>query len=355
MSKPSASTAPQWRFWLAIGVLLVAALYLLKSILLPFVVAIMVAYFLDPLADRLERAGLSRAKATLLITALFFTVIAGALALLLPVLYQQLTHLLHTLPDIITEHQQKLLPKLDGWLHAIDPTLTQKMAESIKNASLTILGMAIDVIGGIMQSGIALINILSLMFITPVVSFYLLRDWDTMVARLYALLPRRHEAQVRAQLHLIDEALSGFIRGQTQVCLLLGIFYAIGLSFAGLQGGVIIGLFTGLASFVPYVGMLVGTAAGLLVAWFQFETWQGVLTIAAIFAVGQLIEGNFVAPKLVGDKVGLHPVWIIFGMLSGGALFGLLGVIIAVPVTAVAGVLIRFMLGQYRNSAYYKK
>lgn len=344
----------QWPFWLILGAGLLLFLYAVKAILLPFVVGIMVAYFLDPLADRLERSGLSRNLSTLLITVSFFTIIIAAFSVLLPLLYQELEALIRALPNLINEHQQRLLPQVNGWLHEIDPNITQKITDGVKNASVTILEYVANFIGGVMQSGLALVNLLSLLFVTPVVAFYFLRDWDKMVAKLHSFLPRRHSATIKQQLALVDATLSGFIRGQTHVCVLLGVFYAVGLSLVGLEGGALIGFFTGLATFVPYVGMLLGTAIGLVVAWFQFETWQGVLTVAAVFAVGQVIEGNFVAPKLVGDKVGLHPVWLIFGMLAGGALFGLLGVILAVPVTAVFGVLIRFLTAQYLKSAYYK-
>lgn len=344
----------QWPFWLGLAVIALLFFYAVKAILLPFVVGILVAYFLDPLADRLERLGLSRNLATLGITLCFFTIIIAALSVLLPLLYQQLEALISALPKLISEHEQRLLPQVNGWLHQIDPEIIQKITESIKNASMTILEYAADFIGSVMKSGLAVVNLLSLLFVTPVVAFYFLRDWDKMVAKIYSFLPRRHASTIREQLSLIDTTLSGFIRGQTNVCILLGLFYAVGLSIAGLEGGALIGFFTGIATFVPYVGMLFGTIIGLVVAWFQFETWQGVLIVAAVFAVGQIIEGNFVAPKLVGDKVGLHPVWLIFGMLAGGALFGLLGVILAVPVTAVLGVLIRFLTAQYLKSAYYK-
>lgn len=345
----------QWPFWLGMTVLILVFLYLVKAILLPFVVGIMVAYFLDPVADKLERTGLSRGLSTLFITSVFFLLLLGALSILLPLVYQQLEVLINTLPDLISEHQKRLFPQVNGWLHRLDPELAQRLTEALKNASVTILGWAVDFISGVMQSSLAVVNLLSLLFVTPVVAFYFLRDWDKMVARLHRLIPRKHLKTVKQQLALIDATLAGFIRGQTQVCLLLGIFYAIALSAVGLKGGALIGFLTGIASFVPYVGMLLGTVIGLIVAWFQFGAWQGVLVVAAVFAVGQVVEGNFVAPKLVGDKVGLHPVWLIFGMLAGGALFGFLGVVVAVPITAVLGVVTRFLMIHYLESNYYKK
>ena len=342
----------KWPFWAILGLSILIFLTLVKAILLPFVLGIMVAYFLDPLADRLEKYGLSRQTATLVITTIFFSIITISLIILVPILYQQLESLLTALPKLIND--KKLIPQVNHWLEGLDPNITAKITEGLQNTSITILGFVGDFIKGVMQSGFALINLLSLIFIAPVVAFYFLRDWDVMVARLYTLLPRKHLTVIKQQLSLVDKTLSGFIRGQTQVCLLLGIFYTISLSMMGLQGGALIGFLTGIATFIPYVGMIAGSAIGLIVAWFQFQSWEGVLTVAAIFIAGQVLEGNFVAPKLVGDKVGLHPVWIIFGMLAGGTLFGFLGVVIAVPVTAILGVLIKFLTAEYLKSRYYK-
>ena len=343
-----------WRFWIGLTLVTLVFLYLVKGILLPFVVGIMVAYFFDPLADKLEKYGISRGIATLIITVSFFLMVVGAIAVFFPLIYDDLSQLLQTLPMLLTEHQHRLLPLVNSWLHKIDPGISIKLTDSLKNASVAMLGYMLEFIGGVMQSGLALVNLMSLLFVTPVVTFYCLRDWDKMVAKLHGYLPEKQAPIIREQLAQMDRTLSGYIRGQTNVCLLLGIFYAIGLSAVGLEGGILIGFFTGIATFIPYVGMLIGTALGLITAWFQFESWEGVLTVACIFAIGQVIEGNFVAPKLVGDKVGLHPVWLIFGMLAGGRLFGLLGVILAVPATAVIGVLIRFLMGLYLDSRFYK-
>ena len=345
----------KWPFWLVLGVVIFAFLYSVKAILLPFVVGIMVAYFLDPLADRLEKYGFTRGLATLLITTIFFAAAIIAFCFLVPVLYQQLEALVVSLPRLISENQHRLVPQVHHWLLGLDPAVSQKIADGGKDLSITILGYLGGLLSNVMQSGLALINLLSLIFITPVVAFYFLRDWDIMVARMHTLLPRKHAALIKQQLSLVDKTLSGFIRGQTQVCLMLGIFYMIALSVVGLESGALIGFLTGVATFIPYVGMIGGSVIGLIVAWFQFGSWQGVLIVGAIFLAGEMIEGNFVAPNLVGDKVGLHPVWIIFGMLAGGKLFGLLGVVLAVPATAVFGVLIRFLTAQYLTSQYYKK
>ena len=251
----------KWPFWVGLALVILVFLYLVKAILLPFVVGIMVAYFLDPTADRLERAGFSRRLATLLITAIFFTLVIGSFAILLPLLYHQLEALIVALPHLLSDNQQKIMPQVNSWLRGLSPDMSHKIGEGIKNASMTILGFIADFMTNMMQSGLALINLLSLIFITPVVVFYFLRDWDIMVARLHKLLPRKHAAVIKHQLSLVDKTLSGFIRGQTQVCLSLGIFYTVALSVMGLEGGVLIGFFTGVATFIPYVGMLSGTAA----------------------------------------------------------------------------------------------
>lgn len=343
-----------WPFWLGVILAVLVFLYLVKGVLMPFVVGIMVAYFLDPVADWLQRHRFSRGISTLIITVLFFAILALLIALAAPFVADQLQILLTSLPQAITEQQQKLEPVVNGWLHRIDPALYATLSEQLKDASKAVLSESVGFVRGVMESGLAAINLLSLLFITPVVTFYFLRDWDVMVKKIHDLLPRRHEKTIKAQMDKINQTLSGYLRGQTNVCLLLGTFYAVGLTLVGLNGGALIGFITGIATFIPYVGMILGTVIGLSVAYLQFGDMQGVLIVAGVFAFGQIIEGNFVAPKLVGDKVHLHPVWLIFGMLAGGALFGFLGVLLAVPVTAVIGVLARFFVGEYQKSRYYK-
>ena len=192
------------------------------------------------------------------------------------------------------------------------------------------------------------------MVITPIVTFYLLRDWDLLVARIDGWLPRRHVDVIREQMRLIDRSLSGFVRGQLMVCLMLGVFYAIGLTVVGLDFGLVIGLATGLVSFVPYFGMLAGFVVGIGVAVAQFGSWVPVALVAAVFVIGQFVEGNFVTPRVVGNRIGLHPVWLIFALLAGGALFGFTGLLLAVPVAAVLGVLVRFSLERYLAGAAYR-
>jgi predicted PurR-regulated permease PerM len=210
-----------------------------------------------------------------------------------------------------------------------------------------------NLLGQVISGGVAIANLISLLVITPVVAFYLLRDWDRIVARVDTWLPRGHAGAIREQAREIDRTLAGFLRGQGTVCLILGVFYAIGLTLAGLDFGLVVGLVAGLLSFIPYVGAIVGLVLSVGLALVQFDDWLRIAVVAGIFFVGQAVEGNFLTPKLVGESVGLHPVWIIFGLLAGGALFGFVGVLLAVPAAAVIGVGVRFALGRYMQSPYY--
>lgn len=341
--------------WIAGSALLLFFLVSVKSVLFPFVVALIMAYFLDPAADKLEEKGFSRTWATVTITAIFFCVIIAAIFVLGPLIYNQFLAFLEKLPEYIHFLSDEILPSLSEKLRMVDPHAVEKATQAIGTGSGQLVGIAGKFLQNIWASGVAIINILSLIFITPVVTFYILRDWDRLVAKANGLLPPKYAYSIRQQAREIDHTLAGYIRGQTYVCLLLGTFYSLGLSMAGLDFGLVLGMVTGILCFIPYVGMLFGFLTGMLIAYFQFD---GEITqlaiIAGIFIAGQIIEGNFITPKLVGDKVGLHPVWLIFGMLCGGALFGFTGILLAVPVTAILGVLVRFAVAHYMQSDLYQ-
>jgi predicted PurR-regulated permease PerM len=343
----------RWPFWVAGIVLFFVLLYLLRGILLPFVLGMATAYFLDPVADRLEKWGVSRGYATFALTMCFFLGLLVISILIVPLLAEQLSGLLTALPAYITEFNKSVVPELSRWLRGLPPQQIESIKSAVADTSGAVVKLSGEFITGIFTSGMTIITMFSLILITPVVAFYLLRDWDHMTARLDALLPRRHADTIREQLQIVDQTLAGFVRGQLNVCLLLGIFYAIGLSLVGLKFGVVIGFITGFLVIFPYIGLMVGMTVGLGVAFFQFDSYQQMAPVLAVFIIGQCIEGYFITPKLVGEKVGLHPVWIIFGMLAGAALFGFVGVLLAVPITAVLGVLIRFMIQRYLQSSYY--
>ncbi|MDE3038179.1 MAG: AI-2E family transporter, partial [Pseudomonadota bacterium] len=312
------------------------------------------AYFFNPLANHMEKAGLSRVLATLTIIIGFFAAIFLLSILVVPAVSHQLAGLIAALPDYIAGFEQKCAPEINRWLGGLPIGDVQGIQSAAANVSGDMVKLAGSFVTSVLLSGVALAHLLMLMLITPVVAFYLLRDWHRITARLDLLLPRRDAPVIRRQLSIIDRTLAGFLRGQLLVCLILASYYAIGLSLTGLKFGMVIGLMTGLLVIFPYVGLLLGMATGLAVALFQFGTMTPVGGMLAVFLFGSLMESYIVTPKLVGERVGLHPLWIIFGMLSGAALFGLVGVLLAVPATAVIGVLTRFALERYVHSSYYQ-
>jgi predicted PurR-regulated permease PerM len=340
-------------FWLGAILVLLAALYLLGNILLPFVAGMAVAYFLDPVVDRMERVRVPRSLGTMLALLLFFCFFALLVILLVPLIHDQAIRLGERLPGYLDVLYERLTPLIAEVQRRLADSPDTGMSDII-GSSGAVLKWAAGVAGNLISGGAAIANLLSLILITPIVAFYLLRDWDRIVDRVDSWLPREQAPTIRDLARQIDETLSGFVRGQAMVCLLLGLFYAIGLTLVGLDFGLVIGLFAGVISFIPFVGSIVGGIASIGLALVQFDDMTWVIAVAAIFVIGQAIEGNFLTPNLVGDKVGLHPVWVMFALLAGGALFGFVGVLVAVPVAAVAGVMARFAIQQYLQSPLYE-
>ena len=340
----------QAKYWGIAAAVFFVVLWGLGDVILPFVVGGAIAYFLDPVADRLERAGLGRAAATTVISlaaALAFTVLA---LIVVPMLYRQLGQLVAAAPAILGQLQAFLAERF--------PELMTN--ESVLRDTLAGLGEAIRARGGqlaqgLLNSALSVINAVVFIVVVPVVAFYLLLDWDRMVGAVDAWLPRDHAPVVRRLAGEIDRVLAGFVRGQVSVCLILGTFYSVALMLAGLNFGLIVGAIAGLITFIPYVGSLVGGTLAVGLALFQFwGDWTMIGIVAAIFAAGQFIEGNFLTPKLVGGSVGLHPVWLLFALSAFGTLFGFVGMLVAVPVAAAIGVLARFAVGQYLGSRLFR-
>ncbi len=338
----------------AVGLVVLLVLWLLSGILLPFVVGIAAAYILDPLADWLERHRFKRGVATLLITALFFAGLATLLLVILPVAIEQAVGLAAKLPGYFDELRTRILQLAERLEreNVVQGGSVKGLASSFAERALSYVGTAVT---NVVQSSLVVLNLVSLVFITPIVTFYLLRDWDRLVASLRDVVPPRHRPVARRLAREIDLVLAGFLRGQGMVCAFLALFYGTGLVLAGLDYGAIIGVLTGLFSFIPYVGMFVGVAVGLTVAIFQFGAVLPVALVAAVFAVGQFIEGNFLTPRIVGSRIRLHEVWVIFAVLAGTALFGLVGTFLATPVAAVIAVLVRFGVERWRHSDYFRE
>lgn len=310
----------------------------LSHILLPFVLGFALAYFLDPVADKLEEAGIRRSLATLTITfVVAFAIIAG-LAFGLPALAEQIAALISALPGFLWE--------LQTWM--MSQNIAAEQTDIVGAISDSVLSGLQNTASSLVLSGLSILNLLALAFITPIVAVYMLNDWDNMVDRIDHLLPDEQVEVVRDLAAQIDETLGGFARGQTLVCVALGTMYAVGLTLVGLESGIIVGVVAGLISFIPYIGSAVGMVLAGALGLGQFGLdFVALSMIAAVFFVGQFIEGNILTPRLVGDRVKLHPVWIIFALLAMGSLFGFLGLLLAVPMAAILGVLIRYALTLY--------
>lgn len=332
-------------------------IYLLADVLLPFVAGLALAYLLDPIADRLERLGLGRLTASLLILAMFVIGLVVVLLLVVPLAANQISALIATLPGMVSRLQGILADRAGPLLLRVGGA---DVLTDLQSQVGTLVGQGgtwfLAFLKSLWSGSQALISIASLLVVTPVVAFYLLVDWDRMVAAVDGWVPPRHRPVVRRLGREIDGAVTGFVRGQTLVCLILGTFYAVGLFFVGLNFGVLIGLIAGFLTFIPYVGTLTGflLSAGVALAQFWPDSdWLHIGLTIGVFVVGQFLEGNIISPKLVGESVGLHPVWLMFALLAFGSLFGFVGLLLAVPVAASIGVLVRFALERYLQSPLY--
>jgi predicted PurR-regulated permease PerM len=352
---PAAPTRTQ-RLILLVCVLVALwmVLQLFASILLPFVAASGIAYVLDPFCTRMTRARMPRALAALILVVGLILVLLLFALLLYPLIVDQIDLLVGHVPDyvrglsafaakLIAQAQQHLGPEY------VDAKLSELVSGQAGAMLSFVAGAATHVVGG----GYALFNVLSLLVVTPVVGFYLLRDWPGVVAMVDGWLPRRYQGVLRAQAREVDRILSAWVRGQAMCCMILALFYALGLSIVGLELGLVVGLSAGFLSFIPYVGTITGAVVSIGLAFAQFPTWEGVVRVLMVFLIGQVLEGYVIYPRFLGDRVELPAVWVIFALFAGGAAFGFLGVMLAVPVAATVGVLARFWLRRYLTSPLY--
>ena len=341
-------------FWLISLALVIGLMFLLKGILLPFIASMVLAYFLDPVVEWGEKKGLSRTLSVVLLILFVGLVFIGAVALAIPILENQITSFVAKIP----EYTNRIWVYVHPILNKIKENVPAAEFDNLKETAASYVGsgmkMLLSVLQNLISGGFALFNIASLLVITPVVCFYLLRDWGKVTSFFKGIVPEYAKETVQEQISAIDTILSGFIRGQAMVCLFLAIFYSIGLSLAGLDLGIVIGFLTGILSFIPYVGCLSGFVVSMLLGLAQYADLWNLLWIVLVFGIGQILEGYVLTPNLVGDKTGLHPVWIIFALLAGGYLLGFLGILIAVPTAAVIGVLTRFTVSRYKQSSFYK-
>jgi predicted PurR-regulated permease PerM len=343
--------------WVLVAIALLCwLLYRLAPVLTPFAVAAALSYLGDPLVDRLQRVKLgsrplSRTLAVCVVFLLMFLLVLGLLLVVIPKTLEQVRHLIDRMPEIIGWFANTAIPWLEGKLGVKFSGLdAATLTETVKTYWKEVAAASMDVLGSVSAGGQALMNWLMNFVLVPVVTFYLLRDFDDLVAGIRRLLPTRIEPTVSGLAKEIDEVMGAFLRGQFLVMLALGLIYTLGLWAIGLDLAFVIGMLAGLLSIVPYLGTLVGVVAALIAASFQFQDLIHPLLALAVFGVGQTLEGMVLTPKLVGDKVGLHPVAVIFAVLAGGQLFGFLGILLALPVASALNVLLRYADAQYRSS-----
>lgn len=340
----------QMKYWGIAAAVFLAVLWFMGDVLLPFVLGSAIAYFLDPVADRLQRLGLSRVMAVALITVLAIMVFVIMALLVVPTLVTQTANLVETAPD--------LFRRLTSGLTERFPSLLEE--GSTLRTSLDTLGTTVQERGGqlletALASAASILNVIMLFVIVPVVAVYMLLDWDRMVAHIDAMLPREHAPTIRKLARDIDTTMASFLRGMGTVCLILGTYYALALMLVGLQFGLVVGFVAGLVTFIPYLGALIGGVLAIGLALFQFwGDWVSIGIVAAIFVLGQVVEGNVLTPRLVGNSVGLHPVWLLLALAVFGTLFGFIGLLVAVPVAAALGVIARFAIEKYRDSELYR-
>jgi predicted PurR-regulated permease PerM len=343
----------RWQM-LAITAAILYVFWLLAPVLMPFAFAAMLAYLGDPLADRLQRLGMGRTLAVSIVFIVLLLVAVGALLLLIPLISRQIENLVLNVPHYMDWTRNTALPWLQAKLH-LDPNAfdTDRLVQQIREHLGSIGNAASVLLGKISRSSVGVVMWLTNMVLIPVVAFYLLRDWDRLVAWIDRMLPRSIEPTIAHLAREADNVLGAFVRGQLLVMLALGLFYGVALTLMGLSVGPLIGMIAGLLSFVPYLGFIVGFGSALIAALVQYGDWTHLLIVVGIFTAGQLLEGYVLVPRLVGEKIGLHPVAVIFSVLAGGYLFGFLGVLLALPAASVILVLLRYLAERYRQSDLY--
>lgn len=342
-------------FW-GIAILLVFSLvWIFKAVLLPFVLGGAIAYLLNPVVNKISEKGMGRQAAVLTILGFFFFFVALLFAIIAPILMREAIGFIDSAPS----YAQRIWVSAQPYILTIQEKLGYTITDQLQTVLQDNMGKALQigkgVLGGLTSGGIAVMDFFTTLLITPVAAYFLMKEWPKVTEWSLGIIPRHHINVVCDLLRQIDKKISGFVRGQVSVCMALGFGYALALTLVGLNYGFVIGLATGVLSIIPFVGSTLGLVTSVAVAYLQTGgDFVFVGLVAGIFFLGQFIEGNFVTPKLMGDSVGLHPLWIIFALMAGGSLMGLLGMFLAVPVAASIGVLVTFAINEYKKSPYYQ-
>jgi predicted PurR-regulated permease PerM len=341
--------------WASLSITTILLIWLFRPILLPFVIGLAIAYLLNPLVSLLEKWRINRSWGSMLVLVCVIGLIVGLLLSIVPLVGQQVAGLIVRLPGYVRDLQELLqvwAPQLNAWLGP-------ERAAQLEGSLTDLIGRGVELTAAITatlaQSGLNVLNTIAILFITPVVAYYLLVDWDGMFRKVDELLPRPHREEIRGVLVDIDKAMAGVIRGQGAVIVVLCAYYGTALTVAGLNFGLAIGLIGGLLSFIPYVGFFTGFALSMTVALVQFwpDQWLFIIIVLIIYAVGQFLESNILYPKLVGQSININPVWLMFALFAFAFLFGFVGLLLAVPLAAITGVLTRYALAKYRASSLY--
>lgn len=349
--------SPIQTFWGISVLLLILLIWLFKPILLPFILGGTIAYLLNPLVNKICSKGLNRQAAALCILGGFFLFLAIILAIISPILFREAEGFIQAAPGYADKIRDFVEPRLMWIQEQMGYTITTEQVQTVIQENMDkALQVGKGILGGIKTGGVAIVDFITTFLITPIAAYFLMKEWPQITRWVKGIIPRSQVTTVSRLGRKIDLKISGFVRGQITICLALGFAYAVALSIAGLNYGFVIGLGTGVLSIIPFVGSTLGLVTSVIVAFLQTGgDLSFVFIIAGIFFAGQFIEGNFVTPKLMGDSVGLHPLWIIFALMAGGSLLGLVGMFLAVPAAASIGVLVNFAVSEYKKSAYYQK
>lgn len=340
-------------FWICILSISFFFLYSVKAIITPFVISLVIAYLLNPLVNKFELLGINRKNIVTSIVFLFFSLISVLLIKLIPMLVEQIKQVINDIPTYQTAFNTNFSPRIHEFFKTIDPKLASEMQQALASASEKILGYFVNIVGGIFNSSLAILSILAFILFTPILVFYILRDWQYLVTNIHKYIPIHFHNIIFKQLSEIDIVLSAYIRGQITVCLILSSFYVIALSILGLHNSLLIGIISGCLIIIPYLGLLIGLVICVFSALIQFDSLNYAYLTSVIFLFGHIFESYIITPKLIGEKVGLNPVFIIFSLMAGGSLFGFWGVFFAIPIAAIIACIIRSLLNIYLVSHIY--
>lgn len=342
--------------WVAIVLILFCGfLYVFSPILMPFLISLIFAYALHPLTTRLQKIGLSRTVATSLMVIAVLGLIVTIVLVAFPFLRDELRKLSSSLPATIAYLSEQYLPTIKTFVSQFSSEFSGQLETKLTDHASKILNWVLKALASLFTNTLAFANVVSLILLSPLLIFYLLRDWPKMISYLETLVPPHMKHSTTSVFSDMNTTLSGFFRGQALVCFLMGIYYTIGLKLLGVNYAFTIGIVSGVLTFIPYVGFFSGLVAAVGVALAQFEGFKEVLLVILVYGIGNILEGFVLVPKCVGDKLGLHPLWVIFALLGGGLIFGFLGLLLAVPLAGILAVVLRFVMTKYRAQIMSQK